>query len=725
MFARRYISVRTRLLVIGAALLLLLALSLILLGFWNLSQVRDQAIQDSSDALTEQGEVYLLRLAQERAQRIDRTLVTMEYLVQTVQQFTEQSSDTAFISIDDLFFQKVRDGLRYAYRGTTLWLLDDDLVEYPMVVDEFDRLFPNLATTVPEIHRISYLSDASMLQTFPTLDPIKTYPDAINDYRKLAQDLATNRDATKHAWSDIRLSIDETENVIVTASRVDHPHAMTRGTIIAEASLSALSVALEELPIATSSFGFLVNQKGFLIATTRVGQRVLVGRDMLVREAGTIHLPTEHHILTDLVERMTLTSGVTTTLIRGQSYLIAHAPIREANLGLGLAVSLDELTASRTATVSAINDLTQKLGVWGIVAALLVIGSLSLISGVLLDTWLVQPLVRLTQMTQTIASGSLQKVPASARQDELGDLARSFNTMIEALQQAQIQTEISQSALEAANRNLEQVVAERTDALNQALMEVQDAHLRLQQVMHARANAVRAVVHDLTHTVQGIQSALDCWLLDLQEQDGSQEVSGPGLRYLHAAIEQQRTLLEEMRDAALLESGTLVLRPEVTDMVVLVRQAVEQLQPRYDIAGCELLLSVTTQETKVWCDPRRIQRVVHNILDNALRYTSAYRNDGVVHVTVSRQNGEVKCEVQDNGRGIDREDLEVLGQKFTRLVRGEGDPDGMGLGLNFCIGIMRLSEGTLHITSPGKGFGTTVTACLPGAEKNEKGEHHE
>jgi ligand-binding sensor domain-containing protein len=68
---------------------------------------------------------------------------------------------------------------------------------------------------------------------------------------------------------------------------------------------------------------------------------------------------------------------------------------------------------------------------------------------------------------------------------------------------------------------------------------------------------------------------------------------------------------------------------------------------------------------------------------------------------------------RDNGRGIAADDLEQLGQKFRRLKQGQHDPDGMGLGLNFCIGILQLSGGDLWITSAGEAQGATVTMTLP------------
>lgn len=256
---------------------------------------------------------------------------------------------------------------------------------------------------------------------------------------------------------------------------------------------------------------------------------------------------------------------------------------------------------------------------------------------------------------------------------------------------------------------------QRIIQLQTALGKVQDAKSHVEQILAARANAVRAVIHDLNHTVQGVQSAMDLWLMELRSIQGDADVIDTGYARLQVAINQQKNLLDEMRDAALLEGGNLVLRPEHTNIGALVHELEVQLHPRYNLAECELRIIVDPDIPHAWCDPRRMQRVIYNILENALRYTSCYRDDGVVLLTVTSDNEHVLCKVEDNGRGIAPDDLERLGEKFTRLAQGEGDPDGMGLGLNFAIGIMRLSSGSLTINSPGEGQGTIVTLHIPRA----------
>ncbi len=267
---------------------------------------------------------------------------------------------------------------------------------------------------------------------------------------------------------------------------------------------------------------------------------------------------------------------------------------------------------------------------------------------------------------------------------------------------------VAQAPEELGALSLEYRIAE----LQSALSTIQAAKSKIEQVLIARADAVRAVVHDLNHTVQAVQAALDLWVMDLQAARVQQELVTTGHQRLQAALDQQRNLLHDMRDAALLEQGNLVLHPQPTDIQRLLLQVADQLAPSFTLADCRLTLNIPGSLPLIWCDARRIRRVITNVIENALQYTSSFRCDGLVEVSLRQEADEIVCQVSDNGCGIAPHNLKRLGSKFTRLAKGEQDSEGMGLGLNFCIGVLRLSSGSLDITSPGEGQGTTVTIRL-------------
>lgn len=268
-------------------------------------------------------------------------------------------------------------------------------------------------------------------------------------------------------------------------------------------------------------------------------------------------------------------------------------------------------------------------------------------------------------------------------------------------------------SIRVRNRWLEGQVKQRTATLQVALQEISVAKGEIEHLMHARTEAVQSVVHDLKHTVQAVQSAFDVWYLKLDHSFGAQPSIEHGYQRVAKVLYQQQELLDQLRDAALLESGTLVLQPERFDFQQLVQDVVDQMQPRFALSGCTLTVRGEDGTLFIYGDPRRLRRVVYNILENAYRYTTSVREDGCVQITLGATASGITCTVEDNGRGIAADQLEQLGQKFLRLKQGKHDPDGMGLGLNFCIGILRLSNGEFQITSSGEAQGTTVTITLP------------
>jgi signal transduction histidine kinase len=109
-------------------------------------------------------------------------------------------------------------------------------------------------------------------------------------------------------------------------------------------------------------------------------------------------------------------------------------------------------------------------------------------------------------------------------------------------------------------------------------------------------------------------------------------------------------------------------------------------------------------------DARKIERVLANLLDNALRHTSA---GGAVRVTASGEGARVRVEVGDSGEGISAEDLPHV---FERLHRGDRERDHKsaraGLGLAIAKGIVEAHGGEIGIESAA-GEGTRVWFTLP------------
>jgi signal transduction histidine kinase len=252
--------------------------------------------------------------------------------------------------------------------------------------------------------------------------------------------------------------------------------------------------------------------------------------------------------------------------------------------------------------------------------------------------------------------------------------------------------------------------------------ELADSHARLERWMHARMQETEAAVHDLRHGVHDVMSALDILKLDLFDANIAPPLYQAGVRSLDNALDGISTLLDDMLDAAKLQNHALTLSPSATDLRALVEQVARRFEIQCRMFGCTLSISGEAMLPPVWCDARRMARVLYNVLHNAVKYTTL-RDDsaaGIVNVSLAQSDAHIVCQVVDNGPGIAPEQLARLGERFARVMTGSAEVEGTGLGLNFCIGIMNLHGGRFELTSPGLGQGAQVTLRLPAVQEEQE-----
>ena len=121
---------------------------------------------------------------------------------------------------------------------------------------------------------------------------------------------------------------------------------------------------------------------------------------------------------------------------------------------------------------------------------------------------------------------------------------------------------------------------------------------------------------------------------------------------------------------------------------------------------------MTGAPVRVHCDPTRLEQVVTNLLDNAVKYTPA---GGRVEVTVGADGQDAVLTVRDTGAGIHRDVLPLIFDLFVQanqtLARSGG---GLGLGLTIVRRLVELHGGTVSASSPGPNRGTEFVVRLPG-----------
>ncbi|WP_324865580.1 ATP-binding protein [Azospirillum sp.] len=258
-------------------------------------------------------------------------------------------------------------------------------------------------------------------------------------------------------------------------------------------------------------------------------------------------------------------------------------------------------------------------------------------------------------------------------------------------------TEILRMAetIERANATLEQQVRERTAELHAAKSTAEQAH-------RAKSRFLAHASHDLQQPLQAI--GMFTGMLERQPQSAK---AAALLTDLKAAQRSMRDLLNAILDISKLESGAVT--PRLADLPL--SPLLDQLEAEF--AGLAedkgLRLRAVPTNAVVRSDPALLERIVRNLISNAIRYTET----GGVLVGCRTRGDRLWIEVYDTGRGIAEPDRRRIFEEFVQLDRPDRDrSEGIGLGLAIVERLARLLEHPVTVRSV-EGRGTVFAVGVP------------
>ncbi|MFD0691449.1 chemotaxis protein CheB [Actinomadura fibrosa] len=169
------------------------------------------------------------------------------------------------------------------------------------------------------------------------------------------------------------------------------------------------------------------------------------------------------------------------------------------------------------------------------------------------------------------------------------------------------------------------------------------------------------------------------------------------------------TLVDALLDASALEAGRAAPRFEPTDLAELTTGIAELFRDAADRAGLRLVVDCPPLPQPVWVDRRMWERIVANLLSNALKFTF----DGEIAVELRAEARHAELAVRDTGAGIPADEIPHLFQRFHR-VRGTRarTSEGGGTGLALVAGLVELHQGRVHVRSR-EGEGARFTVWIP------------
>ena len=216
----------------------------------------------------------------------------------------------------------------------------------------------------------------------------------------------------------------------------------------------------------------------------------------------------------------------------------------------------------------------------------------------------------------------------------------------------------------------------------------------------------KAMVSDIAHELRNPLTNIRSWLE--AAQDGLATVEGPVLALLHDETVHLQHIVDDLRDLAAADAGSLRVHPEPMHL----DDAIEQIADAYEpsaAAGGVSLATAFTGDPVVVADPMRLRQLVGNLLSNAIRHSHP---GGTVTVRAAAGAGRLTIAVADTGAGIAAEDLPRVFSRFWRADESRARATGgSGLGLPIARKIAEAHGGDITVEST-LGEGATFTATL-------------
>ncbi len=233
---------------------------------------------------------------------------------------------------------------------------------------------------------------------------------------------------------------------------------------------------------------------------------------------------------------------------------------------------------------------------------------------------------------------------------------------------------------------------------------VRQAREDAEQANEAKSTFLAAASHDLRQPVQ----SLFLFAAALAEQLKGHPAL-PLMENMRQSLDTLKTLLDGLLDMARLESGRVAPQPVGMSLDRLIGRLAAEYGPRARQRGLDF--HAVRSGAWVTTDPALLERILRNLIENALKYT----NRGRVLLGVRRRGDRVRLEVWDTGIGIPADKIEAIFEEFTQ-VNGTSTERGLGLGLAIVKRLARLLEHRVSVrSSPGKGSVFAVELPRAGA----------
>ena len=241
-------------------------------------------------------------------------------------------------------------------------------------------------------------------------------------------------------------------------------------------------------------------------------------------------------------------------------------------------------------------------------------------------------------------------------------------------------------------------LARLATSFNEMAASLEDQIHRLENLSAVQQRFVSDVSHELRTPLTTIRMAADVLF---ESRDRFDQPTARAAELLQTQLDRFENLLTDLLEISRYDAGAAVLDLEVVDLEVLVARAVDGVRPLADRRATEISVATRTSPLTVECDPRRIERVLRNLLDNAVEHGEG----APIDITLAGDDDAVAVTVRDHGVGLQGDQIEHVFDRFWRADPARArQTGGTGLGLAIALEDARLHAGVLDAWGePGAG----------------------
>lgn len=236
---------------------------------------------------------------------------------------------------------------------------------------------------------------------------------------------------------------------------------------------------------------------------------------------------------------------------------------------------------------------------------------------------------------------------------------------------------------------------------------------RLVKLNRARRDMVANISHELRHPIANIRLTIDALFHEQDKPKRKDSISS--LRAIARETDALMWLVQEMSDLAMIESGQAIVRMVDTPLDELIGEAMERINDQSQYKNITIVPQIP-DNLHVLCDRDLVQRVIVNLLHNALKWSPKGEK-----ITVSAVNGgdEVTISVFDNGPGVPDDQLDRIFERFYQVDASRSGGEGTGLGLAICRHIVKAHGGRIWAQGKSEGGGRFLFTLLAAEDQPE------